>query len=110
VSIELVFERKIGCQTGISKLKTHILFHIGLCSWVEETHVSLERKPLTLEGGEFTTLFPCENRVSFERSNACPTRFSMGIIAQFVPNRPIHLSWRNTCIWKEIIYVRRWSM
>jgi hypothetical protein len=34
-------------------------------STVEETHVSLQRKPCMLEDAEPSTLFPCENGVSF---------------------------------------------
>jgi hypothetical protein len=38
---------------------------IGLFKWVEETHISIERKPIYLEEGSSSTLFPCENWVSF---------------------------------------------
>jgi hypothetical protein len=40
------------------------LFQISLFSWVEETNVSLQTKPYTLEAAKSSTLFPCENGVS----------------------------------------------
>jgi hypothetical protein len=40
-------------------------FHIGLFSWVDETHVSPERNPFMLEAVASSTLFPCEIWVSF---------------------------------------------
>jgi hypothetical protein len=42
-----------------------ILFQICLFMWVEETQVSLERKPSMLEATADSTLFPCENWASF---------------------------------------------
>jgi hypothetical protein len=76
--IELVFERKIGFQTRISKLKTHILFHVGLYRWGEETHVSLERKQSTLEGGassstwvRFESKLPDKMILNWEKSKIC---------------------------------------
>jgi hypothetical protein len=38
-----------------------VLFQIGPLSRVEETYVSLKRKPSLLETGAPGTLFPCEN-------------------------------------------------
>jgi hypothetical protein len=38
-----------------------ILFQIGIFSTVDETHVSLKRKPYVLEAGASSTLFPYEN-------------------------------------------------
>jgi hypothetical protein len=38
-----------------------ILFQIGLFSNVEESHVSLQRKPTMLEAAASGTLLPCEN-------------------------------------------------
>jgi hypothetical protein len=38
---------------------------MGLFSFDEETHVSLQRKPCVLESGSSCTLFPCENSVNF---------------------------------------------
>jgi len=37
----------------------------GIFSRIEETPISLERKPYVLEEGACSTLFPCENWVSF---------------------------------------------
>jgi hypothetical protein len=42
-----------------------IFFQIGLFSWLEETHVTLQRQPFVLEAGGCRTLFPCENWVTF---------------------------------------------
>jgi hypothetical protein len=44
------------------------LFQIGHFCYVEETHVSLERKPSVLEEGATSTLFPCEFLLVFERN------------------------------------------
>jgi hypothetical protein len=41
------------------------LFQIDPINWVEEIHVSLQRKPSVLEAGASTSFFPCENLVSF---------------------------------------------
>jgi hypothetical protein len=43
---------------------------------VEETHVSLGRRPTVLEAGESRTWFPFEKRVSLERSNSCQSVIS----------------------------------
>jgi hypothetical protein len=40
---------------------------IGIFSRVDETHVSLERKPYVLQAGASSTLFPYENRVIFSK-------------------------------------------
>jgi hypothetical protein len=67
-----------------------ILFQISLLSWIEKIHLSLERKPSTLEGGASSTLFNFENLASFERNAVCESGFSRGESAQFVLNSPIH--------------------
>jgi hypothetical protein len=41
------------------------LLQIGLFSWLEETHVFFQRTPSILEATTSTTLFPCENWVSY---------------------------------------------
>jgi hypothetical protein len=89
----------------------HILFQIDLFSWIEETHVSLERKPSKLEGGASSTLLPVRIVWLLERNAFCESEFSRGRIPHFVQNRPMQLSWRNTCIsLKKTIYVWRWSI
>jgi hypothetical protein len=40
-------------------------FRTGLFNWAEEMHVSLERNYCVVEEGSSSTLFPCENWVSF---------------------------------------------
>jgi hypothetical protein len=43
-----------------------ILFQVDLSSWVEETHVSLKRKPPVLEAEACSTLLPSENWIIFK--------------------------------------------
>jgi hypothetical protein len=81
------------------------LFQIDLFSWVEETLVSLERNPSMSVAAASSTLFPCENWESFERNTYCKSEFSKWRKSHFVPNRPIQLSWQNTCIFKRKSYV-----
>jgi hypothetical protein len=48
-----------------------ILFQIGISSYVEVTHVSLERKPSVLEAGASSTLFAHVIDLGFERNTSC---------------------------------------
>jgi hypothetical protein len=58
---------------------------------VEETHVSLKRKPSVVEAGVSCTLTVIIELV-FERNTDCPLGTSKGRNAHFVPNSPIQLS------------------
>jgi hypothetical protein len=75
-----------------------ILFKVGLFSWIQDTHVSLERKHSVVELGESSTLFASENWVGFVRNASCPLGNPRGRNDHFLPNTPIQLSWRNTTI------------
>jgi hypothetical protein len=59
--IELVFERNTTCLSGFQVEETVTSFIIGLYRIIEETCVSLRRKPSMLEEGACTTLLPCGN-------------------------------------------------
>jgi hypothetical protein len=48
-----------------------IWFQIGPSSSFEETHVNIQRKPLVLEAGVSTTLFPVRIDSVFERNTSC---------------------------------------
>jgi hypothetical protein len=56
--IEKVFERNTSCKSKVSRQGILILFQIGLLSEVEETQVSLERKPCMLGKRAYEILFP----------------------------------------------------
>jgi hypothetical protein len=62
---ELVFERILPATKSFQGGEKLILFQIGLFSWVEETHLGLQRKPSMLEAAGPSTLFPCEHWVNF---------------------------------------------
>jgi hypothetical protein len=65
VRIESVFEWNTCSLSWFKGEESHILLQISLFSLVEETYVSLKRKPSMSEGGESSTLFPFEICVSF---------------------------------------------
>jgi hypothetical protein len=52
-----IFPAKDSFQGGIRLM----LLQIGLFTRVEETYVSLKRKPSVLEADASRTLFPCQN-------------------------------------------------
>jgi hypothetical protein len=66
-----------------------ILFQTGLYSWVDKTHVFVERKSYVLEAGPSSTVFTWENWVSFRGNTSCISYFSVWRKAHFVPNRSI---------------------
>jgi hypothetical protein len=51
---------------------------IGLVSLLEETRVSLKRKPSVLQGGAYSTFLPSENRVAFLNEYFLQIRFQGG--------------------------------
>jgi hypothetical protein len=64
---------------------------IGLFSWVEESHVSLQRKQSMLEAAVSSICFPVRIEFVFERNSYCKSEFSRWFKVHFVPNRPIQL-------------------
>jgi hypothetical protein len=105
-----------------------ILFQICLFTYVEETHVSFQRKRSVLAAAASRALFPCENWVSvwteststllpsengvtFWKKYFLQIRIQGGEIINLLLNRPIKLSWQNSCIsWKKTIGVRSWNI
>jgi hypothetical protein len=69
---------------GHQVLETLNLCQIVLFSRVEETHVYLDRKPSTVEGGASSTCFSLINELVFERNTACQSLFSRGRKPHFV--------------------------
>ena len=65
VRIEFVFERNTSCESEFSRWRKALFFPKGIFDQIEETCVSLKRKPCVLQPGASTTLFSCENCVSF---------------------------------------------
>jgi hypothetical protein len=61
VRIELVFESNIPATLWIQLGDKLCFLQRGLFNGVEETHVSLKRKPPTLKTGAYRVLFYCEN-------------------------------------------------
>jgi predicted membrane-bound dolichyl-phosphate-mannose-protein mannosyltransferase len=60
---------------GFQAVELLILFQIGIFSWIEETHVSLEWKPSMLDSRASSTLLPYENSVSFLNEYILQLRF-----------------------------------
>jgi hypothetical protein len=65
VRIDLVCKGVLPAHEGFQGGDMLNLIQMGLFSWVEETHVSLERNPSKLQAGVSSTFFACENWVSF---------------------------------------------
>jgi hypothetical protein len=59
------------------------------------------REPSTLETGASSTLSPCENWGNFGNKYCLSIRDSKGDKHSFFPNKSIHLSWINTCIFQK---------
>jgi hypothetical protein len=57
--------RNTSCLSGFSSYSNVHFDKTGLCSWIEETGVSLGRKPSMLEVGASYTFFHYVNWVSF---------------------------------------------
>jgi hypothetical protein len=76
VRLELVFERNTSCESYIQGGDRLCLLQIGLFSWVEETHVSLQTTPSVLEAGASSTLPLCDNWVNFWKEYFLLHRFS----------------------------------
>jgi hypothetical protein len=74
------------------------LFQIGLHSWGEETHDSIQRKPGMLDTGTSTALFSCGNWLSFWKKDFFEFTWLMLEISDACSNWPIQLRWRNTCV------------
>jgi hypothetical protein len=85
------------------------LLPLGLFSSVEETHVSLQRKPTVLEAAASSTFFPCENRLRISMKYFLQLTCFKGEVGSFATNEPIQLRTQNTCISPKItMYVRIW--
>jgi hypothetical protein len=111
MNIELLFERNTACLWGFSGGRKATFVPKNVYSWIEETHVSLKRKPSTLEGVASSTLLFCENWVTFWKEHCLPSRVLRWRNAHFVSNQPTQLNWKNPFIsWKKTIYFRRWSI
>jgi hypothetical protein len=65
VRIELVLEGICHASHSFQWGEWLILLQVGLFTQVEEIHVSLEWTPSVFKGGVSSTLFSCENWVSF---------------------------------------------
>jgi hypothetical protein len=77
---------------GHQVLETLNLCQIVLFSRVEETHVYLDRKPSTVEGGASRICFSLRIELVFERNTACQSGFSRSRRAHFLPNKSVQLS------------------
>jgi hypothetical protein len=85
----ITFWMEYSCQSEFSGWMRIILFRIGLFTWLEKTHEPLKRKPAVLEAEAPSTLFYCENSVSFWKEDSCKTEFSRCRKLHFVPNRTV---------------------
>jgi hypothetical protein len=85
----ITFWMECSCKSELSGWMKIILFWIGLFAWVEKTHVPLKRKPAVLEAGASSTLFYCENSVSFWKEDCCKSAFSRCRKLHFVPHRTV---------------------
>ena len=72
-------------------------------SW-KNTWIS-QRKPIVLEAGASRTFCCVRLALVWERNTSCNLDFSRSRRAYLLPNCPVQLSWRNTCI-----FLRKTSM
>jgi hypothetical protein len=83
VRIELVCERNNSCNLGFEGGHRLSFFQIGLFSWVEETHVSLQWNSSVLEVGPSRTLFPCESWSILKGKHTATCFFQGGCTSSF---------------------------
>jgi hypothetical protein len=76
VRIELVFKGILPENHSFQGGERLILFQNGLFSRVEEMHISLQRKPSTLEAAASSHCFPLRVELVFERNTFCNVGFS----------------------------------
>jgi hypothetical protein len=99
------------CKLGASGGERVCLLQIVLFSRVEGTHISLERTKSVVKEGPSSTLFTCENWVSFWREYFLQIIVFKVEICSVSLERHIQLSWRYTFISpKKNIYVRSCSI
>jgi hypothetical protein len=60
-------KRMLAASLGFHVEEASTLFKISLFTWIEETRISLVRKPCMVEAAVSCTLFPYDNWVSFWR-------------------------------------------
>jgi hypothetical protein len=103
VRVELVFKGILPATWVFQSGHRLSLLQTCLFNWVDETHVSRERKSVGLEPVACSTLFLCENWVSFWRGYVLEIIvLKVEIKSQFVPNQPSKLSWRDKWIsWRK---------
>jgi hypothetical protein len=70
VSIEVVFERNTLANHSFQFRLWLMLLWIGLFSWVEETHVPLQRKPSCWKLHHLAHYFPVRTVLIFERNTS----------------------------------------
>jgi hypothetical protein len=63
-----------------------------------------------LEAGTSSTLFPCENCISFWKEYFIQVRILRWRKAHYVSDRPIQQHWRNMYLWNKTVCVRRRSI
>jgi predicted hydrocarbon binding protein len=78
VRVELVFERNTSCNSCVSGGDRLCWLQTGIFRGIEETHVSLQRKPSVVEAAACSTLTPCENCVSFGKNISANHSFPVG--------------------------------
>jgi hypothetical protein len=97
VRTELICEMKSIWKSELSRWrKSHFVPNwLIQLTWKKKPQVSLQGKPCVLGAGASSTLFLCNNWVSFWKNTSFKAETSRGRKAQFVPNRPIPLSWKT---------------
>ena len=92
------FEKIASCNCVFSRWRQAPFFPnrpIQL-SW-KNTWIS-QRKPIVLEAGASNPLCCVRIALVWERNTSCNLDFSRSRRAHLLPNWPVQLSWRNTCI------------
>jgi hypothetical protein len=103
-----VFERNTACSSVLS-ISRNAHFVSKRLNWTKSFFP--QKKTIYFRSRSIYHIVPQWELFVFDRKTAYLSGFSRGTNTHFVPNRPIHLSWRNTNIyWKKSIYVRTWSI
>jgi hypothetical protein len=104
---ELVFEMNNPCKSQFSMSKRLILFQIAYSATVKKHRYFWKENNPCLKREHLAHCFPVKIEFGFERNNSWEPVFLRWSKAHFVPNWPIQLTCRNTCIsWKKIICLR----
>jgi hypothetical protein len=111
VRIELVFERNTACSWRFSSVRKEHFVTKAYSADLKKHMYLWKEYHLCWKLEHIVHCLPVRIEIVFERNTACQWGFSRGITAHYDPNRPIQLSWLDTCISrKKTIYSWKWSI